>query len=92
MNQRCFRLILIAGVACVFAASAWAKQFALTASHLIPAANGTIDAHVDKNGNTGVDIKVRDLAHPGSSEQSHASGDDSCCMVPTVRRKSVERR
>lgn len=66
MNTKYIRFVFLLAAACFLATSIWAKTFALTASHLVPAAAGSVDAHVDKNGNTAVDIKVRDLAHPSS--------------------------
>jgi len=64
MNRDLARLAVIIIATFGLALSVWAKRFALTAAHTVPAANGTVDTHVDKNGNTDVDVKVHDLARP----------------------------
>ena len=66
LNKQSIRLALIAAAGFALATSAWAKKFALTAAHAVPAAAGTVDTHLDKNGNTDVDIKVHHLAHPAN--------------------------
>ncbi|MGH9572064.1 MAG: hypothetical protein ACRD40_00825 [Candidatus Acidiferrales bacterium] len=66
MNKKGIRLIFAVISVCAMAMSVWAKKFALTASHAVPAATGTVETHLDKNGNTAVDIKVHHLARPAN--------------------------
>lgn len=66
MNRKGIRLFFAVIAVCAMATSVWAKKFVLTASHAVPAATGTVETHLDKNGNTAVDIKVHHLAHPAN--------------------------
>lgn len=66
MNRKALlRVVLVGAAVTAIAIASWATKYHLTASSLIPGATGDVDAHVDKNGNTSVELKVEHMAEPG---------------------------
>jgi hypothetical protein len=56
----------VLGFILALTAVTYARKFSLTASSKVPAASGEINAKTDKNDNTEVELKVQNLAKPGS--------------------------
>ena len=50
-----------------------AKRFPLTATSIVPAAKGSVEIGMDRNGNTELKLKVEHLANPTSLSPSQAN-------------------
>lgn len=44
----------------------WAHKYRAVGTKIVPAASGTVDTNTDKNGNVTLDLKVANLAKPGT--------------------------
>lgn len=46
----------------IVCSAAWGRKFPLTTTPVVPAAKGEINAKVDRNGNTDIDLKLEHMA------------------------------
>lgn len=65
-NKRSIQLAGLFAFVLALTAVTWARKFGLTPGDKVPAASGEINTSTDKNGNTKVDLKVQNLALPGT--------------------------
>ena len=60
------QVTIVALLACILPALAYARKYPLTAATIVPGAKGSVETGKDKNGNTEVDLKVEFLPKPAS--------------------------
>ncbi len=66
------KLVFLVTAFALFCTLLFAKKISLTASSIVPAAQGTVDVGKDRNGNTEIKIQVEHLAKPENLSPSES--------------------